>query len=300
MAHKTFKKGNNMELRKKTLEKLRMLINEETKYRSGPELVNFFNELGFMDSYAWSGGFPSRWKYTDSKLEIINGKPELDLCIRNLFSPINYIDDIAKLEELIKDFNNYLAFDGWKIVIDGKEISFQRTDKIEILSQIGKKKDISEDDFLKKEFDSIPTSKLGIDPVALSIIESRIEEIKLTMNEKASLASIIMCGSTLEGALLGIALLSPEKFNRSSMAPKDKDGKVKTFQNWTLSNFIDVACDIDLIQEDIKKFSHSLRDFRNYIHPYEQLANNFNPNEHTAMICFQVLKAAIFQLAKVK
>jgi hypothetical protein len=84
------------------------------------------------------------------------------------------------------------------------------------------------------------------------------------------------------------------------MAPKDKDGKVKTFQNWTLSNFIDVACDIDLIQEDIKKFSHSLRDFRNYIHPYEQLANNFNPNEHTAMICFQVLKAAIFQLAKVK
>ena len=30
----------------KSLEKLRLLINEETQYRSGPQLVQFFNELG--------------------------------------------------------------------------------------------------------------------------------------------------------------------------------------------------------------------------------------------------------------
>jgi hypothetical protein len=58
-------------LSKKVLEKLRLLINEETQYRKGFELVEFFNRLGFNDSYG--NGFPSRWIYTDSKLEIING-----------------------------------------------------------------------------------------------------------------------------------------------------------------------------------------------------------------------------------
>jgi hypothetical protein len=49
---------------------------------------------------------------------------------------------------------------------------------------------------------------------------------------------------------------------------------------------------------DVKKFSHALRDFRNYIHPYEQMASRFNPDAHTAQICFQVLRAAISALSK--
>ena len=40
------------------------------------------------------------------------------------------------------------------------------------------------------------------------------------------------------------------------------------------------------------------RGFRNYIHPYQQQASNFAPDEHTARICLQVLKAAIAQLSE--
>lgn len=53
----------------------------------------------------------------------------------------------------------------------------------------------------------------------------------------------------------------------------------------------------DLINEEVRKFSHSLRDFRNYIHPYQQLSSQFSPDKHTAQISVQVLKAAIFQLS---
>jgi hypothetical protein len=42
-----------MNLQSKTLEKLRTLINEETEYRSGPKLVDFFNDLGFRDAYSF-------------------------------------------------------------------------------------------------------------------------------------------------------------------------------------------------------------------------------------------------------
>ncbi len=75
-----------------TLEKLRLLINEETDYRSGTQLVQFFNALGFRDSYGQ--GFPSRWMFTDEKLKAINGSPELDKCIRAVLSPANFIGRI--------------------------------------------------------------------------------------------------------------------------------------------------------------------------------------------------------------
>jgi hypothetical protein len=109
---------------------------------------------------------------------------------------------------------------------------------------------------------------------------------------------IFLCGSTLEGILLGVACARPRDFNQSSASPKDQQGKVKQFQDWTLSDFINVAGDLNLVVEEVKKFSHALRVFRNYIHPYQQMSSGFNPDEHTAKICWQVLQAAITQLSK--
>ena len=73
--------------------------------------------------------------------------------------------------------------------------------------------------------------------------------------------------------------------------------KVRQFQEWTLANFIDVASDVGILKLDVKKFSHGLRDFRNYIHPYQQMISGFTPDEHTAKVCFQVLKAALASVA---
>jgi hypothetical protein len=114
---------------------------------------------------------------------------------------------------------------------------------------------------------------------------------------KAPLAAIFLCGSTLEGILLGIACRKPREFNGSALSPKDKAGKPRQFHDWNLNDFINVARDLNLVGEDVKKFSHGLRDFRNYIHPYQQMTSSFNPDEHTAKICWQVLRAAIAQLS---
>ena len=65
----------------------------------------------------------------------------------------------------------------------------------------------------------------------------------------------------------------------------------------TLAQLIDVACEVNVIKLDVKKFSPGLRDFRNYIHPYEQMVSGFTPDEHTARVCFQVLKAALASVA---
>lgn len=283
-----------MILTPKSLEKLRLLINEETEYRSGPQLVQFFNALGFNDSYGQ--GFPSRWMFTDEKLKAINGSPELDKCIRNVLSPANFIGRISELDKHIAEFNKYLAFDKWKITRSGADIGFTRLQKIEI-DEPSEASD-NEDEFLKREFANVSVEKIGLEGVVSEILEQRIREIERCFPASAYLSVILLAGSTLEGLLLGLAVKHPKQFNSSKSSPKDSSGKVKSFHDWSLSAFIDVARDLGLIQYDTHKFSHSLRDFRNYIHPFEQMSSGFSPREHTAKICLQVLKAAIHEISE--
>ena len=286
-----------MIINEKTIEKLQKLITEETTYRSGPQLVKFFNQLGFNDSYGQ--GFPSRWKYTQDRLIIINGTPELDKCIKMLFSPINFINEFERLDSLINEFNNYLMFDNWKIIRSGKDITFKKVTSNEWLDKACPKKDLDEQQFLKLEI-SYDISKLNLDDSIKQILVERIEEIEKAIKHELPLSAIFLCGSSLEGILLGVAIKDPKRFNCSTSSPKDSNGKVKNFAYWKLSELIDTATQTGLLNNDIKKFSHILRDFRNFIHPYEQLANSFSPDINTAKICCQVLKAAIVHLSKNK
>lgn len=279
----------------KSIEKLRDLINEETEYRSGPKLIDFFKDLGFNDTYGQ--GFPSRWKYTDYCLRKINGKPELDKCIRILFHPVNFIGKTSELDNHIKNLNEYLAFDKWQVVRNGTEITFKKTNNVKLHDD---NVELKADDFLDKEFDDISIDSLGLDSIVSEVLKIRFGEIKNCFAAQAHLSVIFLSGSSLEGILLGIALKSPKEFNQAKSAPKDKEGKVKQFPDWTLSQLIDVSFEVGLIKDDVKKFSHALRDFRNYIHPYQQVSSRFYPDHHTAKICFQVLKAGVFQLSKNK
>lgn len=286
-----------MQINQKTIEKLRNLINEETEYRSGPKLVRFFNNLGFNDTYRQ--GFPSRWTYTDEKLSALNGTSDLDRCIKEIFAPINYIERIDELDKFIADFNQYLAFDKWQVVRVNDEITFKRKNKVEIKNP-NRNNEYSEEDFLKHDFEEVNIEAIGLGASINEVIKLRLVEIENCITSNSPLAAIFICGSTLEGVLLGIASKFPSKFNTAKSAPKGKDGKVKKLPEWTLANFIDTANELDFLKEDVKEFSHSLRDFRNYIHPYQQLSSKFNPDKHTAKISWQVLKTAIHQLSESK
>ncbi|MFT8560559.1 MAG: hypothetical protein ABF719_12040 [Acetobacter sp.] len=154
-----------------------------------------------------------------------------------------------------------------------------------------------EEAFLHSEF-SIPNlQKLPVEGAVASIIESRLIEAQATMSAKAYLSTIFLCGSVLEAVLLGAAQKEPARFNLASSCPKTTEGKPKLFHDWTLSQLIDVSCEIGLLKPDVQKFSHGLRDFRNYIHPYAQMLSRFSPDKHTATLCFQTLKAALASVA---
>ena len=140
-------------------------------------------------------------------------------------------------------------------------------------------------------------SRLPVDSAVSEIIRDRLEEVQKCLSVGAHLAVIFLCGSILEGVLLGVAMDNPERFNRSKSSPKDQSGTVTKLRNWNLWQLINVACDIGLLKMDSSKFSHILRDFRNYIHPNQQLKEDFHPDSHTSDMCFRALLLALADLS---
>lgn len=155
----------------------------------------------------------------------------------------------------------------------------------------------SEADFLDREFDIPNIQDPPVVTHAVPIIEARLAEARVVLKAGASLSVIFLCGSVLEAVLLGAAQDSPAIFNQAKATPKAKNGSPRRFHEWSLAQLIDVACEVGVLKPDIQKFSHGLRDYRNYIHPYEEMASGFTPDGHTAKVCFQVLKAALASVA---
>lgn len=83
-------------------------------YRSGPQLVMFFNSLGFQDEYG--SGFGTRRVYAASRLGELNGTPELDQAIRKLLDPREFLNKGVTPDEVVAHLNEYLQFDGFEIV----------------------------------------------------------------------------------------------------------------------------------------------------------------------------------------
>ncbi|UFJ41242.1 abortive infection family protein [Brevibacillus humidisoli] len=94
-------------------------------YRSGPELVRFFNELGFDDTYG--KGFPSRWYYAEQNIRSINGTVSLVQLLELQLDPRQYIGREDMLEAIVTHLNNYLKFDGYELV---KVIDFYKVKEI--------------------------------------------------------------------------------------------------------------------------------------------------------------------------
>jgi hypothetical protein len=87
-------------------------------YRSGPNLVKFFNELGANDVYG--SGFPSRWYYAEGKIRELNDTPILARLFESVLDPRDYIDTKFLVDTAAGHLNEYLQYDGFELVKHGK------------------------------------------------------------------------------------------------------------------------------------------------------------------------------------
>jgi hypothetical protein len=139
-------------------------------------------------------------------------------------------------------------------------------------------------------------AKLALDMPMSQALVDRMNEAQRCIDAKAYLAAVILCGSVLEGMCLGYGSRNMERVNRGYTAQFTKTPK--QLHEWRLQEWIEVLARLGDLSPNVEKFGHGLRDFRNYVHPAEQLARGFSPDPHTARIGFQVVIAAAEDLVR--
>lgn len=255
-------------------------------YRTGSELTRFFRRVGF--SNVTHDGSTRKW-WTLSILEHLS-ENNLKAVILRLADPREYRGNSSHVQQAIKKLNEILMIEGLKVELDGVKPTLKGiTPQILEVKEKEDLKPLPPPDFLS----------LKLEPGLGQILEDRWTEAQRCLDGGACLAATIIMGSLLEGILLAVLQKYPKEANTSKVAPKDpKTAKVKYFAEWSLSEMINVAHDVGWIDLDVKKFSHSLRDFRNLIHPYQQMVLRTFPDKDTCEISWLVVQAATNDLAK--
>lgn len=149
---------------------------------------------------------------------------------------------------------------------------------------------------------SLPKIDFGTvvsDSELAKVLNIRVEEIEKNLFAKAYLSAVIMMGSLLEGLLCFMVQKYPKAANKTKAAPKDKQGTIKPFRDWTLSDMINVSHEVGWVKGDVKGFSHSLRNYRNMIHPFQQKTDKEFPDEDSCKICAAVVSAALNDIVSV-
>ena len=120
-----------MRLSPRTLDKLASVIADDAVgcrylYRSGPQIIAFFNALGWNDTYGSS--FGSRRPHTREKLDALNGTPRMRDAVLAAFDM--WGEPEVDCEAAAAEFNTLLNRDGYRLakvtgpgwIEDGREV----------------------------------------------------------------------------------------------------------------------------------------------------------------------------------
>lgn len=122
-------------------------------------------------------------------------------------------------------------------------------------------------------------------------------EIIKCKNNACWKSAIILSGSSIEAILFDLLKQNEAKAMAASTAPKSK-GKVIPITEWRLNSLIDTAWGLKLINKSVTALSHSAKEFRNLVHPMEEIKGNYKLEKEEAENAFIILKTLIRDLKK--
>jgi hypothetical protein len=210
----------------------------------------------------------------------------IERIIKRLATPQEYRNNVTMLRPVIEFLNLTLKTEGVEVAVCGTE-PLIRSVTAAIPSSKRPMPQEEPPDFLK----------LVTDSNFAEILKLRWIESQKCVDAEAYLAAIVMMGSILEGVLLEKVELNLQKACTTKSVPFDKkNNKPKPIHEWGLYGLIEVAHEIGWLQGDMKRFSHSLRESRNIVHPYVQRNLNEFPDKDTCAISWQVVRAGVADL----
>ncbi len=130
----------------------------------------------------------------------------------------------------------------------------------------------------KRQFAFVSDSSLR------TIVERDYVEIQKAYISECWKSVIILCGGAIEAILTDLLIQNETAAKAAKSAPKNSD-----ITRWDLSNLIDVAVELPLVSAGIEKLSHPIREYRNLVHPGNELRNKLRFDAEEAKIAVEVL-----------
>jgi len=116
------------------------------------------------------------------------------------------------------------------------------------------------------------------------ILERDFLEIQRAYISECWKSVIILLGGAVEAILTDLLISNLSQALCAQSAPQKKDIK-----KWGLSDLINVAVELKLVSTSVEKLSHSLREYRNLVHPGKEIAENLIFDAEEAKIAIEVL-----------
>lgn len=111
-----------MKLSEQTIAALGSVITGDggrSPYRTGSQLVSFFNEFGSEDTYG--NGFPSRWYYAEEKLREFNDTSTMKDILVATLDPRPFLGKELDINVAVEHLNQFLEFDNYELRPAGKK-----------------------------------------------------------------------------------------------------------------------------------------------------------------------------------
>lgn len=115
------------------------------------------------------------------------------------------------------------------------------------------------------------------------IIERDFEEVQRCFIAKCWKSVIVLCGGLIEAILTDLLIQNPSATSASS-APKNSD-----VTKWDLADLIKVSVELKLVSASVEKLSSPIREYRNLVHPGNELRNKLDFGPEEARIALEVL-----------
>jgi len=117
-----------------------------------------------------------------------------------------------------------------------------------------------------------------------AIVERDYAELQAAFLVNCWKSVIILCGGAIEAVLLGLLQQNDARALAAASAPKQKD-----LSDWSLSDLIHVGVELKLVTEGVEKLSHSVREYRNLVHPGNEIKSALSFGKEEARIAVEVL-----------
>lgn len=115
-------------------------------------------------------------------------------------------------------------------------------------------------------------------------LERDYTEIQRAFIARCWKSVIILSGGAIEAIITDLLVTNSTRATQCQKAPKQKD-----ITRWDLADLIKVAVELDLVSSGVEKLSHSIREYRNLVHPGNEIRNKLAFDSEEAKIALEVL-----------